>query len=333
MSTRALVVGAGSIGRRHAQNLTALEVGEIAVCDPDAERVSEVAALIGAVQFAELQEALTRFEPSIVVVCSPPALHVEHALQALSSGAHLFIEKPVAADISSLTQLEARAAAAGSIVQVGYNLTFHPAVEQLKRLVDGGEIGRILWARAEFGQYLPDWRPWQDYRLSYTARRSLGGGIILDGSHEIGLLVHLLGRPTHVAAMAGTVSDLEVDVEDVASLLLRFPGGTLADVHLDFVQRTYSRSCRLAGSEGTVTWRLADGELVVERPQGEPEVSTHPPDAAATYVDELRHFLDCVVRAERPRVDLQFGVDVLRIAAAAAEAAATGRTQEPAWSS
>ncbi len=138
--------------------------------------------------------------------------------------------------------------------QVGYNLRFHAPLERLKQLVEDEVVGRIIWARVEAGSYLPNWRPWQDYRKSYTARRDLGGGIILDGSHELDYTTWLFGLPSELTCMAGKVSQLEVDVEDCATILLRFPSGAQVDVHIDFVQRTPARGCVLAGVEGKLLW-------------------------------------------------------------------------------
>jgi predicted dehydrogenase len=208
------------------------------------------------------------------------------------------------------------ASGADRVVQVGYNLQFEPALERVKELIDGGAIGRVVWARAEYGQYLPDWRPWQDYRRSYTARRELGGGIVLDASHELAYLMWLLGTPVEVRAMGGTVGGLEVDVEDSATVLLRFADGAQADVHVDFLQRQPARECKVVGVEGTVVLDLLTGELEL-LPLGEREVFR--PDDDLAYRAELSHFLDCVRTRANPRVDLAFGRDVLAVALAALE--------------
>lgn len=314
--TSALVVGAGSIGQRHATNLRALGVESISMVDPDADRLARACAAIGVTAAASYGRALAA-RPDVVLVCSPPVFHVDQARAAVDAGAHVFVEKPLGATLVGVDDLLAAAAAARRTLQVGYNLHFHPAVRTLKSLVDTGAVGRILWGRAEFGQYLPDWRPQQDYRAGYTARRSLGGGIILDASHELAYLLWLLGTPSKVTCVAGHVSELDTDTEDCASLILEFPQGTLADVHLDYVQRTYSRSCRLAGTDGTIEWSLRDGVVRVARPDDEVEMIDVPTAVDDTYVDELRHFLDCVRTGATPLVDGGLGRSVLEVVTAA----------------
>ncbi len=164
-----LVVGAGSIGRRHMANLRHLGIGKLAATDPDAGRLQPVIDELGVLGFADLDEALRIFQPNVVFICTPPAFHIEQASCALRSGADIFLEKPLSHRLDGVAEFRAEAERLGRVAQVGYNLRFNPGLQTLKRLVEEEVAGRILWARAEVAQYLPDWRPWQDYRQSYTA--------------------------------------------------------------------------------------------------------------------------------------------------------------------
>ena len=119
------------------------------------------------------------------------------------------IEKPLADRLEGTDALATEARDQHRKVQIAYNLRFHPGLLKLRDLIQTGELGRVFWVRAEAGQYLPDWRPSQDYRQSYTARRDLGGGILLDGSHEIDYLMWLLGKPVDVFCRSGKVSALD----------------------------------------------------------------------------------------------------------------------------
>jgi len=321
-------VGAGSIGSRHLRNLRALGLRRLAVCDPDPARLAAAVDGPGAAGFAEARAALDAFAPDVVLVCTPPPSHVELALAALEGGAHVFVEKPLADVLDGVDALVERARRAGRVAQVGYNLRFHPGVCALKELVDAGAVGRVLWLRSEVGQWLPDWRPGQDYRRSYSARRALGGGILLDASHELDYVLWLLGEPAEVACMAGRVSDLEMDVEDCATVLLRFPGGAQADVHVDCVQRGYARTCRVAGTEGTLAWDYLVPEVRLYRAAtGAWETRRYTFEPNDMYVAELRHFLDCAARGTAPRVGLADGRRALALALAARAAARSGRTE------
>jgi predicted dehydrogenase len=289
-----LVAGAGSIGRRHMANLGKLGVRKLAAADPDAGRLQPAEEELGVEAFADLDEALRGFRPDVVFVCTPPVFHVEQALRALGSGAHVFIEKPLSHCMAGVGALKAEASKRGRVVHVGYNLRFHPGIQTLKRLVDEGVAGRILWARAEVAQYLPDWRPWQDYRLSYTARSELGGGIILDASHEIDYLLWLLGPPRELTCMAGQVSGLEVNVEDCATVLIRLRSGAQADVHMDFAQRTPARACVLAGDRARLEWDHADNQVRILRPEAAPEFINYNFETNQMYLAEVENFFSCV---------------------------------------
>jgi predicted dehydrogenase len=289
-----LVAGAGSIGRRHMGNLRQLGIQKLAATDPDATRLQPVVNELAVEPFADFDEALSTFKPDVVFVCTPPVCHVEHALRALRSGADVFIEKPLSNRLDSVSTLKDEAAKLERVVQVGYNLRFNPGIQKLKRLIDEGVTGRILWARAEVAQYLPDWRPWQDYRQSYTVRRELGGGIILDASHEIDYMLWLLGPPSELTCMAGQVSGLETNVEDCATILIRLRSGAQADIHMDFAQRTPSRSCVVAGDRARLEWNHSQNQVKIIRPGCDAEMIEYDFETNRMYIAEVEDFFSCV---------------------------------------
>ena len=311
---RVLVVGVGSIGRRHLGILKELGGVTLAACEPDAERLQAVTDEFDVAGFRSLEAGLALFRPDAVLVCTPPVFHIAQAREAVAAGADVFIEKPLSASLDGVAELAAEAVAGARVVQVGYNLHFERSLRRVKQLVDDQAIGRVLWARIEFGQYLPDWRPLQDYRQSYSARRELGGGILLDASHELAYAIWLLGEPVEVVSLAGRVSDLDVDVEDCATVLLRFAGGAQADVHVDFVQRVPSRSCTLAGERGTIVWDALAHTVRVCTPGAADRLEEFPTGDNDAYREELRHFLDCVARRTEPHVGLGLGRLALELA-------------------
>ncbi len=319
------MVGAGSIGRRHLGNLRKLGFSRVAACDPDPARLEYVASEFQAQCFPSFEQGLEAFRPEIVFVCTPPVLHVPQALLALRSGAHVFIEKPLSDRVDGIADLEEESSRRETIVQVGYNLRFNPGIQTLKRMLEEGIPGRILWARAEVGQYLPDWRPWQDYRQSYTARRELGGGIILDASHEIDYMLWLLGTPRELVCMAGKVGELDVNVEDCATILMRFDSGAQADIHMDFVQRSASRSCVLAGECATLEWYYARNEVSIIRPGRETEILKYDFEANQMYVAELHDFLSCIHERRNSSRSLSDSKLVLQVALAALDSSAQRR--------
>ena len=311
------------------RNLRTLGCRRIGAAEPDASRLEPMVAELGVQPFSDFDEALEHLRPSVVLVCTPPTLHVPQALAAVRSGAHVFVEKPLSHSLDGVDELIREAAERDRTLQVGYNWRFHPGVQRVKALVEQGAVGRILWARAECGQYLPDWRPWQDYRLSYTASRAKGGGIILESSHEIDYMVWFLGEVAEISCVAGVLSDLEVDAEDTASMILRFASGCIGEIHLDFVQRTPSRGCKVVGTEGTIIWDNTDSSVRVFTAQdGQWERIDVSCDRNDKYVAEIESFLACVDGTQQPMVDADAARRVLEIATAARRSARTNGVVE-----
>src|SRR6202142_2394632 len=161
---RVLIVGCGSIGRRHAANLKSLGMEQLGFCDTSQEALQQCRKELHGEIFTDYAEALKQFRPDIALICTPPVYHVEQALAALQARAHVFIEKPLSHESSGIHVLIAEARRRDRNVQVGYNMRFQPGLKILKQLIDAGKIGRVLWLSAEVGPYLPDWRPWENYR-------------------------------------------------------------------------------------------------------------------------------------------------------------------------
>jgi glutamate-1-semialdehyde aminotransferase/spore coat polysaccharide biosynthesis protein SpsF (cytidylyltransferase family)/predicted dehydrogenase len=331
---RALVVGCGSIGRRHARNLDSLGVGHLGFCDISPETLQQCREELNGETFSDYSEALRKFNPGIVLICTPPVYHVEQALAALQAGAHVFVEKPLSHEASGIEALINEARRRNRNAQIGYNMRFHPGLKILKELIDSGKIGRVLWLSVEAGQYLPDWRPWQHYRESYSARHELGGGIILDGSHELDYICWLLGRPTEVTCRAEHLSNLDVDVEDSAWIYLSFPERRRAELHLDFVQRAYTRTCKAVGEIGTALWDFNVQEVRWFSSE-EPGWKSIPYafEANDMYVAEMDHFLKSLGSGTGPMIDLEQGRDVIRVVEAAKKSSNTGKPQALNWTS
>ncbi|MFZ3263888.1 MAG: aminotransferase class III-fold pyridoxal phosphate-dependent enzyme [Terriglobales bacterium] len=329
---RALVVGCGSIGRRHARNLRSLGLQQLAFCDTNPEALEQCGQEVKGELFPDYSAALHTFKPDLVLICTPPVYHVEEALAALRARAHVFIEKPLSHESSGIQVLISEARRRDRNVQVGYNMRFHPGLKILKELIDLGKIGRVLWLNVEAGQYLPDWRPWQNYRESYSARRELGGGIILDGSHELDYICWLLGRPTEVSCRAEHLSNLELDVEDSAWIYLSFPERRRAGLHLDFVQRTYTRTCKVVGETGTALWDFSSQEVRWFSAQ-EPGWNSIPYQFEVNdmYVAEITHFLSSLGSGTGPVVDLEQSRDVIRVVEAAKKSSIEGQPQTLNW--
>lgn len=321
------VVGCGSIGSRHARNLRTLGVERLALVDSDRERAATLATAVDAeVVGTNLAEVVRRFHPDAVLVCTPPSSHLAVALEAIAAGAHVFCEKPLAPDLTGVEHLLGEAAAARRFVMMGMCYRFHPALEQVSVRLAGGEIGPVLGGALRVGQYLPAWHPWADYRTEYSARRALGGGVLLDCIHALDIARWLFGEFTEVTAMLGRVSTLEIDTEDVVAAVLRRADGVLVEIHLDYLQREPTNRVEVIGSEGSLRWDFHARRLRTYRvPPGGATDESIDVEPNAMYEAELRAFLDCLATGRRPIVDGAEGARTLALAMAVREAAETGR--------
>jgi len=325
---RFLVVGTGSIGQRHCRNLIALGHAVLA-WDVDPGRIMEAGAVPGVTGPGSLEAGLAA-RPDGVLICTPPASHVALARRALAAGAHLFIEKPIAHVSDEVPKLIDEAERCGRLLAVGFNLRFLPSLRRVKALLDDKRVGKVLAVRAEFGSYLPDWRPGRDYRENYAVRAAQGGGILLDAIHELDYLGWLFGEVAEVLCAAGHVSDLAGDTEDLAEVTVRFESGALGQVHLDYLQRAYRRNLQVIGDTGVITWDYPTHTVTVLAPDTRPEaMSAADGDANDMYVEELRQFIRCIEGRESPLVDGREALRSLRLVEAARTSARDGRWVRP----
>jgi predicted dehydrogenase len=320
---RFLVVGVGSVGTRHCRNL--VELGhEVIAWDEDEGRLAQAAELRKVRIAPSLNWGLAR-GPAAVLVCTPPSTHVKIARQALEAGANVFVEKPLAPTSDEVTQLLELAGRQARFVSVGYNLRFLPSLRRVKSLLEDGRIGAVYSARAEFGFYLPAWRPGRDYRDNYAVSRELGGGILLDAIHELDYLSWMLGDPEEVFCAALHVSDLSGDTEDLAEVTLRFARGVLGQVHLDYFRRAYRRRLEVSGARGVIEWEYPSQQVTVYGPEpNEVHVIEVDGTEADMYMEEMKHLVRCLEYSEAPMIDGAEALRSLRLVEAAKESAASG---------
>ena len=325
-SLRSLVVGAGSIGTRHLANLRALGFPELAVVEPDASRRAAAGKVAGAA-FATLEEGL-EWKPELAIVATPSHLHLAPALALARQAVPLLVEKPLSHTEEGLDDLVREVTRRKLVSLVGCNMRFHPGPAAVKRLLEQGSIGRVLFARIHTGSYLPEWRPAQDYRSSYSAQRSQGGGCLLDCVHEIDLAQWYLGPIVELFSMAEHLSSLEIDAEDVAVILARHAGRALSEIHLDYVQRTYERGCQIVGENGSIVWDFNQAEVRwYDAAQKRWNAAPHPPgwDLNGMYLDELKHFVRAVREGTATCLPIAEAAGLVRVVGAARKSAAEKR--------
>ncbi len=327
---RFLIAGLGSIGRRHLRNLHSLGQDDIVLYRTHRSTLED-GELEGLPVETDLDAALAR-SPDAVIVSNPTALHLDVAIPAARAGCHLLLEKPVSHSYARLDELQAAVLETGSQVLVGYQFRHHPGLQNAARLLAERAIGRPVTFRFHWGEYLPGWHPWEDYRQGYSARSELGGGVILTLSHPIDYLRWLLGEVCQLAAMSGQLSDLDLQVEDTAELLLRLENGAIGSLHLDYVQQPAGHHLTVVGTDGSLTWDNDDGALRLFQARAADGGQVFPPpegfDRNDLFLAEMRHFIEVVRGRAEPVCTLEDGRRALLICQAAKESAAAGQVAE-----
>jgi predicted dehydrogenase len=340
-----LIIGLGGIGQRHLRNLRMLRGNELEILayDPcpnppvltDQLKVEEGANLEEKYNlsiFPDLEQALAE-KPQAAFVCNPTSLHVPAALRAAQAGCALFIEKPLSHNLEQVNELISVVERGGLAAAVGYQMRYHPCLQRLHELIQDKRIGRILSVRADVGEYLPGWHTYEDYRQGYAARQDLGGGVILSQIHEFDYLYWLFGMPGRIFALGGHLSNLEVEVEDTADILMECKGeaGPIPiSLHQDYIQNPSKRSCEIVGDAGKILVDIRALTVNVFDGQGN-HIETGSYEGFQRnqlFLDELNCFLDCMQGHQTPLVNLRDGAQSLRMALAAKESLATGKAIE-----
>jgi predicted dehydrogenase len=309
---RVLLVGLGSIGRRHLVNLRVLL--------PDAKimvlRSRESSEIVdGCLIVSSLQKAID-FQPQVAFICNPSSCHIEVASVLAEADIHLFIEKPLSNNLERLDSFEAQVKANNTTVMVGYNLRFNPSLNALRELLISQKYGRALYVVAEVGQYLPDWRLDSDYRLNVSAKADLGGGALLELSHELDYLCWLFGDPIKASGQLMKVSDLDIDVEDLVMAQVDFGDAdnpVKSSIHLDFLQRKPYRSCRVVCESATLVWNAIEDRLEIYQADEVTVAYQGDKERNSTYEKEIVSFLNAIKLKIAPPVSLSDGVRVMKL--------------------
>jgi predicted dehydrogenase len=310
------LVGRGSIGTRHLTNLKSLACNNIiaysAFIDQDKDR--EYKTTHGVETFHSVEE-IRHLNPTAFIIANPTSRHKEIANIAVSMGSHIFMEKPVSNDLIGIEELGKGVKEKNLVFSLANNFRFHPALTKIKELIDNKVLGEIYFARIMAGQYLPDWHPWEDYRRSYSARRELGGGVVLTLQHELDYAYWLFGDFKTIKSSVKKISNLEIDVDDLASIIIEAESGPLLEIHLDYLQRPPKRTIHIQGENGSVDYRFGDEYLQFYDFEKQDFENIHylgNYDNNQMYIDELKDFIKCITDNKRPKSSFDDAVYVLK---------------------
>ena len=290
---KVVLIGYGSIGKRHVSNLLKISKIEIIICtkqkirNPSTKKIKIVKSVSDCI----------KEKPDIGIISNESSFHLKIAIKLASAGIDLFVEKPLSNSLSGTKELVSMIKKNNLVTQMGCQLRFHKCLNEIKQLVLNKKLGKIISVRAECGSYLPDWHPSEDYRKSYASRKDLGGGVILTNIHEIDYLYWFFGEITEVFSIAKNSGNLKISVDDLAVGILKFKNNIIGEIHLDYLQKPENRNCKIVGTKGTLVWE-SETNLVKfydnKNKKWSKVFKWSNYDRNQMFKEEIDHFINCV---------------------------------------
>lgn len=314
------VTGAGSIGKRHIKNLQKIGIhnDNIFVLEPREDRISELKDFGITNCLTDINE-FDNIDINCAVICSPTSLHIDQSIYFAKKKSNLMIEKPLARDLEGIETLLEIVKANNIITFIAYIFRFAPSVKYLKSLIEQNSIGKIYYVRGEFSEYLPDWHPYEKYNSFYMAEKKQGGGSILDQSHIMDLVHHLFGNFKSVSAFNERISNLEINADDVAEMIIELESGPLVSIHTDIFGRQHKKYLEIKGEKGNIFWDFYKNSVQIYNPENKEiiEKKDFGKDFNEVYIEEISYFIDCCKNNKAAKPDINVGIDTMKLILAA----------------
>lgn len=307
------VVGLGNIALRHRRNLKALfPKAQIISVPSRARQIKEEIEWADHVLFDI--DALLKAQPNFVIIASPSSFHLQHASQLIKANIPLLIEKPVTSSSIDALELQSLAKKYKTPVSVAYCLRYLPSAMAMKELLVESKVGSIFNVFISVGQFLPDWRPDVDYLQSVSASKKLGGGVLLELSHELDYAGWLFGQLNIEQVILRGSKTLNIDVEAFADINLSNKLGAIFNIHLDFLQKKCQRSCSVIGSQGRLDWDLLSNTVTLHHSKGMQIMYSEPSwDKNRMYIEMIEDFVAYIDGQQNRVISLQEAVDTVKL--------------------
>lgn len=317
---KVLIIGCGSIGKRHIGNLKQLGVEGLVICDKDEGILETTSRRFNISQlYLDYKEAvLENKNLDAALVCTPPNLHIPIGLFLAKMKINIFMEKPLSCNLQGVNKLIKIINKNKLISMMGMCYRFHPGLNLIKKLIEKKELGKIYSASCFGGHYLPDWHPHEDYRQVSYAKRAEGGGVLLVSIHGYDYIRWLFGEVREVFSYVEKVSNLKLDVEDIAIALLKTHKGILVSSYSDFLQRHKEHKIDIVCEKGNIHWDYNLGGLkVFDGITKRWRMIKYRFSTNDMYVNEIKHFLGCVQnKMADNNLNINDGLTTLKLALA-----------------
>ena len=309
-----LIIGFGSIGKRHLKIIKKIrpKIKVNLLLRPISLKQIKDQKLLNKT-FTNIKDALDEGADA-AIIASPANLHIEHSIEVLKAKIPVLIEKPISNNLGNCSELKKLMQSNNCLVTVGYVLRHSKILNKFKEIINESHIGKSLYAEIKCGSYLPDWRKDKDYRESVSAKSSLGGGVLLELSHEINYANWLFGPFKNIKSISINSEHLEINVEDIAKIIAINNNNFLVNIHLDFCSDSNERYCKVYGNLGFINLDFNNHLITIKKNDSKEtlkiEVDENYNDM---YVNQINDFLNCIENNSNPIVTIDDALDTLKL--------------------
>ncbi len=330
MEKNLLVVGIGSIGKRHIDNFS-VYFDSIDIVDTRDDRLSEAKAKYNIRNsYKNYLNAINENNYNSIAITVPPHLHLQMAKTAALKNINLFIEKPLGINCEGWDEVISICKNNNLVNYVAFCHRHIPYTIKLKKLIEDKVVGKIINFNMRWGSYLPDWHPYEDYRTFYMAKKNQGGGALLDESHGLDLVRYLFGEVNQVYANVGNYSDLEITSDDCAFLTMVFESKILSHINFDLAARYPRINLEVVGSKGTIIWDRVDHKISIydadKKSWSFDQYSKD--DLMSMYPNQAKHYVDCINKISKESVNIEDALKTQKIIDASFESSNQGKMIE-----
>lgn len=321
-----LIIGFGSIGRRHANNLLSLTKSNLIIYTnrkniKKTEFTNHTKNKYRIKISDDLKQCINE-KPKICFICNETNLHIDFAIRLAKQKMDIFIEKPLSHTMKNITSLQSIIQKNRKILMVGCNFRFYPPIQKIKQLIVNESVGKIISVQCENNSYLPDWHPSENYQKSYAAKDSKGGGVTLTQIHELDFLTWIFGNYKEIHSLVRKRSKLKITSDDISVSIIELKNKIILELHLNYFSRPFYKRIKIRGTNGIIYWNSKQNTIkVFNNKKQEWSIIPIPDNYLLTkksvnqmYIDEIKYFLKHVNTRKQPMNNLREAISILETA-------------------
>ena len=309
-----LIIGFGSIGKKHLKIIKKLRPGinvNILIRPISINKVEEE-KLVNKT-FTNIKDAIYEGADA-AIIASPASFHIENSIEILKANIPVLIEKPISDNFKKCSELKELIKSNRCLATVGYVLRHSKILHTFKKIISESDIGKSLYAEIKCGSYLPKWRKDVDYRESVSANSFLGGGVLLELSHEINYANWLFGPLKNVQSISTNSEHFDINVEDIAKIIAINNTNLLVNIHLDFCSDSNERYCKLYGTLGFINMDFNKQLITIKKNNSKNLIKIKVDENYDDmYINQMNNFLNCIENKTKPIVTIDDAIDTLKL--------------------